>query len=400
MSTFAKLFVLMVLELFIWGAWFPVIFGYLPSLGFTDDQCSWTVNAFTLASITAMLFSAPFADRRFAAERFLAVSHLIGGIAMIALYWVRDFETFFALLLVHSLFYVPTLSIANSVAFAHVTDPQRDFPRIRMGGTVGWILAQFPLFFVLYGKEGLEAVPLKASVFLIAGGASILLALFCLTLPHTPPRATATRPALTEVLMLLRMPFVLVLCLVTFIDAVVHQGYFVLTDRFLREGVGIADQWVTPIMGLGQVAEISTMMVLGLVLKRLGWRATMTIGVLGHTARFAVFAYLPDHPTLVVASILLHGICYAFFFATVYIFVDEYFPKGVRSTAQGLFNFLILGAGMYVGNVVWEKLKSAHTIDGKTDYAQVFPVLAGTALGGALLLALLFWPPKAVTPKT
>lgn len=402
MSTSVKLFLLMVLELFIWGAWLPVIFGYLPSLGFTTDQSSWILNAFTIASITAMLFSAPFADRRFAAEKFLAVSHLIAGAAMIALFWVRDFNTFFVLMLVHSLFYVPTLSIANSVAFAHVTDAQRDFPRIRMGGTIGWILAAWPLFFILQGKEGPEAVPLKASVFLIAGGASILLSLFCLTLPHTPPRTgPAARPPLAEVFSLLRIPFVFVLFLVTFVDAAVHQGYFVLTDSFLRERVGLADEWVMPVMSLGQVAEIGTMMVLGLALKRLGWRMTMTIGVLGHAVRFAVFAWCPDQVNLVVAANLLHGICYAFFFATVYIFVDEYFPKGVRSTAQGLFNFLILGAGPFVGNIVWPKLaERMQTAAGKTDYAQVFPVLAGTALGGALLLALLFWPPKAVTPKT
>ncbi len=396
MSTSVKLFVLMVLQLFIWGAWLPVIFGYLPSLGFTKDQGAWILNAFTMASITAMLFSAPFADRRFAAEKFLAVSHVIGGAAMIALYWVRDFETFFALMLVHSLFYVPTLSIANSVAFAHVTNPQREFPRIRMGGTIGWILAAWPLFFILQGKEGPEAVPLKASVFLISGGVSILLALFCLTLPHTPPRQSPTaRPALAEVLSLLRMPFVLVLFVVTFIDAAVHQGYFVLTDSFLRESVGVADSWVMPVMSLGQVAEIGTMAVLGYVLKSLGWRTTMTIGVLGHTARFAVFAYFPDQVGLVVAVNLLHGICYAFFFATVYIFVDEFFPKGVRSTAQGLFNFLILGAGPFAGNWACSKLaERLQTAQGKTDYAQVFPLLAGASLVGAALLALLFWPPK------
>lgn len=402
MSTRAKLFLLMVLEIFIWGAWLPVIFGYLPSLGFDTQQTTWILNAFTIASITAMLFSAPFADRHFAAEKFMAVSHLIGGVCMIALAFTREFWPFFGLMLVHSLFYVPTISVANSIAFAHIADPKRDFGPIRMGGTIGWILAAWPLYFILEGKTGAEAVPLKANVFLVAGVASLVLAAFCLTLPHTPPRKkVGSSFAWLDAVSLLRLPFVLVLFLVTFVDAAVHQGYFVLTETFLRTRVGVTDDWAMPIMSLGQVAEIGTMMILGSVLKRLGWRLTMFIGVLGHAARFAVFAYFPDHLYVVVAANLLHGICYAFFFATVYIFVDEYFPKHTRSTAQGLFNFLILGAGPFVANIVWPWLKDVHTstavVAGEaaavTDYRHVFVVLALTALAGAVFLLLFFRPP-------
>ncbi|MEZ5964508.1 MAG: MFS transporter [Planctomycetota bacterium] len=407
MATRTKLFVMMVLEIFIWGAWLPVIFGYLPSLGFDTNQSSWILNAFTIASITAMLVSAPFADRHFAAEKFMAVSHLIGGVCMIALTWTRSFWPFFGLMLAHSLFYVPTMSVANSIAFTHIKDPKRDFGPIRMGGTLGWILAAWPLYFILAGKSGAEAVPLKANVFLIAGIASLLLAAFSLTLPHTPPRPRSSGSfAWFDAVWLLRLPFVLVLFAVTFVDAAVHQGYFVLTDSFLRERVGVADDWVMPIMSLGQVAEIGTMMILGSVLKALGWRLTMFIGVLGHAVRFAVFAWFPDHVWLVVGANLLHGVCYAFFFATVYIFVDEYFPKHTRATAQGLFNFLILGAGPFVANFVWPWVKDRYTAQqvlapgtegvhevSVTSYEQVFPVLALTALAGAAFLLVFFQPP-------
>ncbi len=396
MSTRVKLFVLMVLQLFIWGAWLPVIFGYLPSLGFDTDQSSWILNAFTIASITAMLFSAPFVDRHFAAEKFLAVSHLIGGAAMIGLAFTREFWPFFGLMLVHSLFYVPTMSVANSIVFANIKDAKKEFGIIRMGGTIGWILAAWPLYFILQGKDGADAIALKANVFLVAGGVSIALALFCLSLPHTPPRQKpGSGFAWVDAVSLLRQPFMLVLFLVTFVDAAVHQGYFVLTDSFLRARVGVADQWVMPVMSLGQVAEIATMAVLGTALKGMGWRLTMFIGVLGHALRFAVFAYFPDQPYLVAGANLLHGICYAFFFATVYIFVDEFFPKHTRATAQGLFNFLILGAGPFVGNIVWPKLAARHTDTASkvTDYAQVFPVLALTAAGAAVFLLLFFRPP-------
>jgi len=400
----AKLFVMMVLEIFIWGAWLPVVFDYLTKgLGFDTDQTTWVLNAFTIASITALLLSAPFADRHFPAEKFMAFSHLIGGVCMIALAYTRTFWPFFTLMLVHSLFYVPTMSVANSIAFANLPDPRRQFGPIRMGGTVGWVLAAWPLYFILQGKTDTEALPLKANVFLVAGIASLVLAAFSLTLPHTPPRRHEGRGfAWVDAIWLLRLPFLLLLFVVTFVDAMVHHGYFLLTDSFLTERVGVAREWVMPIMSLGQVAEISTMMVLGIVLKALGWRLTMSLGVLGHAVRFAVFAYYPDQVELVVAANLLHGICYAFFFATVYIFVDEYFPKHTRSTAQGLFNFLILGAGPFVANIVWPQLKAAHTqlrvIGGEevraTDYAQVFPVLSVTALIAALVLLFLFNPPK------
>src|SRR5262249_47050634 len=139
---------------------------------------------------------------------------------------------------------------------------------------------------------------------------------------------------------------------------------------------GIPGNWIQPVMTISQVAEIFTMAALGLVLKRLGWRTTMVIGVLGHTARFAVFALLPE-PWVVVSINVLHGICYAFFFATVYIFVDEFFPKDARASAQGLFNFLILGLGPFVGGFLWPELTGRLTTDNVVDYRTLFLVPSG-----------------------
>ena len=144
-----RLFIMMVLEFFIWGAWLPLIFGYLPSLGFTAGQQSWILNAFPIAAIVGMFFSNQFADRNFSAERFLAFSHLIGGLAMLGLAFIKapgpggaaPFWPFFSLMLVHCLLYVPTISITNSIAFANMTDAKKEFGIVRMGGTIGWILA-------------------------------------------------------------------------------------------------------------------------------------------------------------------------------------------------------------------------------------------------------------------
>jgi hypothetical protein len=243
------------------------------------------------------------------------------------------------------------------------------------------------------------------SVFIASGVASLLLSVFSLGLPHTPPRpaqAGAERFAWLEAMKLLGLPFVFVLFVVTFFDAAVHQGFFVLTNDFLKS-IGIPANWVMPVMSIGQIAEILTMAILGFVLKNLGWRWTMVIGVLGHAGRFGVFAFAPD-PLLAVLINVLHGICYAFFFATVYIFVDEFFPKDARSSAQGLFNFLILGLGPFVANFVWPTLESyfttTQTVDDAVtkvvDYRSLFSCLAGTALFAALLLLLFFHPPRRV----
>jgi hypothetical protein len=408
MSIRLKLFLMMFLEFFIWGAWLPLIFGYLPALGFTPGQQSLILNAFPAAAILAMFFSNQFADRNFAAEKFLAFSQLVGGLSILGLVWVTPefisdknilFVAFFGLMLIHCVFYVPTISITNSIAFAAMKDAQQEFGIVRMGGTIGWIAAAWPPVFILVDwakvKEAnapdfigwisaVLASPLKGdamqhatvTTYIVAGVASLFLAAFSLTLPHTPPKpATEGEDSLAwlKSMKLLAHPFVMVLWLVTLVDSFVHNCYFNWTARFLPT-VGIAENWITPVMSIGQIAEILTMAILGVCLKSLGWRTTMIFGILGHAARFAVFAFCgtEEFKSLIVAIQVLHGICYAFFFATVYIFVDEYFPKDVRSSAQGLFNLMILGLGALVAGFVCPPLFGSYTelavkteVDGK-----------------------------------
>jgi MFS family permease len=255
--------------------------------------------------------------------------------------------------------------------------------------------------------EGAAAMALKRYIFLVAGVASLLLAAFSLTLPHTPPKPASGEDSLAwlKAVKLLKHPFVLVLFVVTFIDAAVHGSFFFWTFTFLgpKADGGVVDipaNWVGAVMKIGQIAEILTMLVLGSVLKNLGWRWTMTLGVLGHAARFAVFAYLPEQVPAILIN-LVHGVCYAFFFATVYIFVDEFFPKDVRSSAQGLFNVLILGVGPFAANFACGVLKDQHTVNGVTDYRAVFQFSMAAAVLGSLLLVLFFHPPtELVTEPT
>jgi hypothetical protein len=506
-----KLSLMMFLQFFIWGAWYELGFDYIPKLGFDSTwQQPLIFGAFNIGALVALFFSTQFADRKFAAQKFLAFSQLVGGLAILGLFflpgqfgtkpgefvevkilkkgesdtqgigslsekvpvvvegvsldWKKLAETpddkkpvvlaqvsnavdkgggawdltakvaplapfwpFFLLMLVHSVFYVPTISITNSIAFANLKNPATEFGPVRLWGTIGWIVASWPFIFILVnwakvpsmgevgfvewlGKalgtsvEGAAAMDMKKYIFLVAGVASLALAAYSLLLPHTPPKpATSASDSLAwlKAAKLLKHPFVAVLFLVTFIDAAVHQSFFYWTFTFLgpKADGGVVDipaNWVGPVMKIGQIAEILTMLFLGYVLKRLGWRTTMVLGVLGHAARFAVFAFFPEQvPAILINAV--HGICYAFFFATVYIFVDEFFPKDVRSSAQGLFNVLILGIGPFVANFACGILRERYT-DPSTkalNYSIVYQYSMGAALVGAILLALFFHPPKA-----
>lgn len=427
-----KLFLMMVLQFFIWGAWLPLIFGYLPSLGFTPGEQSMILNAFPVASIIGMFFSNQYADRKFAAEKFLAFSHLVGGLAIMYCGFTKEFWPFFLAMLVHCLFYVPTISITNSIAFANMKDATKEFGIVRMGGTIGWILAAWPFTFIFVNWEAVNAAnpegfvkwletvfsnPLSGAAakeatkwtFVVSGVASLLLAGFSFLLPHTPPKkaveGAVEKLAWLEAVRLLKHPFVLVLWVVTFIDSFVHNCYFNWTGVFLgtaREagGVGIAAPWITPIMSIGQVAEILTMLILGATLKALGWRMTMIIGILGHAARFAVYAFYPQSAEAIILIQVLHGICYAFYFATVYIFVDAYFPKDIRSSAQGLFNLQILGLGALAANSICPWLiQTVYTANGVIDFKGLFLVPLACAFIGAIALALFFRPPSNVATQ-
>lgn len=389
-----KLFLMMILEIAIWGAWQIKIFSYMGMLGFMPDQ-QWLVgSSFGIASIVGIFFSNQFADRNFSAERFLAFSHVVGGASLIATAFQTSFWPFFGCFVTYCLLYVPTISVTNSLAFANLQDPAKDFGFVRMGGTIGWIIVSWPFIFLLSEKAGASETKW---VFIVAGIISFVLAAFSLTLPHTPPRKDVDgmdKVAWLKAVKLLGNPFVLVLFLVTFIDSTIHNGYFVVIDGFLQK-VGISANMSMVVSSIGQVAEIVTMLILGAVLKKIGWKITLILGIVGHAARFGIFAFFgtPDSQWLIIAVQVLHGICYAFFFVTVYIFVDAVFPKDVRTSAQGLFNLLILGVGMVVASKLFPQLLANYTKDGVVDYKQLFFVPSGMALVGILLLAFFFRPP-------
>src|SRR5258706_3353000 len=389
-----QLFIMMVLEIAIWGAWLPKLMAYAAMLGFNGWKATFIGSAFGVGSIVGIFFSNQFADRNFSAERFLAFSHFVGALALLGAAYITSFWGFFACFLLYCLLYVPTISVANSLAFAHLRDPAKDFGFVRMGGTIGWIVVSWPFVFLLGSAPTAHET---RSIFIVAAIVSFVMAAYSLTLPHTPPRKNVhgmDRLAWIRAGKWLAIPSILVLFIVTFIDATVHNGYFALSDSFLTKRVGIAGNMSMIVMSLGQVAEILTMVVLGKVLLRLGWKWTMLVGILGHVARFAIFAFFPDAKWLIVAIQLVHGICYAFYFVTVYIFVDAFFPKDARASAQGLFNLLILGLGQMLAFTVFPVIQQNLTVNGVVDYRTLFLIPTGMAVVGILLLALFFRPPN------
>jgi len=453
-SVLWKLSVMMFLEFFIWGAWLPPSFGFFGegALNFVHNVVDFTLPgtsfrvviqqqdllnfAFPISAIVAMFFANQFVDRNFSAERFLAFSQLVGGLAMLAfgvMAWQSfkkgedagpQFWNYFACMAVHCLFFVPTISVTNTIAFANMTDSKTQFGPVRLWGTIGWIAASWPFIFILTDWAKVPAFdpahfvdwlgaalgsPLsgmalnqgKSWAFMTSGIASIILAAFSLTLPHTPPKPAEEGEdqfAWLEALKLLKHPFLLVLFFVTFIDATVHDGFFFFAFTYLGK-VGVPSNWIQPAMSVGQIAEIATMAFLGAVLKSFGWRATMIVGILGHAVRFAVFALVPN-PYCAVAVNVLHGICYAFFFATLYILVDEFFPKDARTSAQGLFNFLILGLGPMASRFIWRTLQDQFTLttmDGEkiVQYNQLLLIPSAAAVFAALLLLAFFHPPRS-----
>jgi nucleoside transporter len=397
MTTTARLSLMMFLEYVTWGSWLPLLAMYLGNvLKFTAGEMGWIFATPAVACVVGLFVGGQLADRLMSVEKLLAVLHVIGGVAMFAMSLQTSFWPFLLLMLVYQLAFTPTLTLTNAIAFHHLQDG-RSFGKIRLWGTIGWIAASWPFVFLLSGKAGAELDAALTSIFVVSGIASFGLAAFAMTLPATPPaKQPAGANAPFAAIKLLAVPAFLVLFVVTFMDALVHQAYFQFTSPFL-ERAGLAANWIMPAMSIGQIAEIATMAVLGTVIKSFGWRTTMAVGIAAHAARFFIFA-IGDPLWLMVAVNVVHGMCYAFFFAAVYIFVDEHFPRDSRASAQGLFNLLILGLGPFVGSLLWGALGDRfQTSAGQVDFSRLFLGPAWLAVAALALLVIAFRPPAQKT---
>ena len=351
------------LEFAIWGAWFVVLGNYLNStLGFSRKDIGRIYATMPLGTVLAPLFAGTLADRYFAAEHVMGVLHLLGGLLLYAMAMARNPRPFYWAAFVYALLYSPTLALVNSIPFAHVPDAERDFPTIRVFGTIGWIAAGLSLRFLLRPGEPVNNRPL-----LVASGLSIALGLFSFFLPHTPPpqESSFTRdvqelmsdPANSAIvnnipflnaLDLLREPSFAVFFGVSFFITLALAFYYSWTALYLENDAGVKPENVGPLMTIGQWMEIVFLLALPWFLKEFGMRWVLIIGMAAWGLRYAIFASRAALPLLLV-GVALHGICFDFFFAAAFIHVEQTAPPAIRSSAQSLFAVLTYGLGMWLG---------------------------------------------------
>jgi len=356
-----KLSVMMFLQFAVWGAWFVIMGNYLDRLGFSKGQIGSIYGTMALGSIFAPLFIGQIADRFFASEHLMAVLHIVGAGV---LYWMgqiqdpQDFYLLYWVALLYALIYSPTLALSNAIAFAHVPDGGRDFPGIRVLGTVGWIVANWIVGVVLAILAAPANAPMSNAPFLLGAVFSWMLGIFSFLLPHTPPpgKAGDAFPFVKAVGLLKDFSFG-VFFAVSFVITIVLAFYYGFTGLYLEKGVQVDGDAVAPLMTIGQFAELLLLPFLPYFLARWGMKWVLAFGMLCWGIRYALFSVYAQADAvvlypLVLLGIALHGICFDFFFAAGFIHVDNKAPPDIRGSAQALFTFLTYGVGMWLGNMV------------------------------------------------
>ena len=387
-NTRFRLSIMMFLQFFIWGAWFVTLGTYLgQTLKFEGSQIGAAYGSTAIAAMISPFFVGMIADRFFSTEKLLAVLHIVGGIVLYYASTLTEFSTFYVFVLIYALFYWPTLALTASLSFHHMKDPATEFPRVRVLGTFGWIVSSF-----MVGWLGLEAT---AKPMHIAAIASIVMGLYCLALPHTPPqgkgKAITARDVLgLDALSLLKDRSFLIFVLGSFLLCIPLQFYYTFTNLFLNEL-----NMVKPAskMTLGQWSELGFMLIMPALLVKFGVKRILLIGMAAWALRYTLFALgdIDAKLWMLYLGIVLHGICYDFFFVTGQIYVDQRAPVAIRGAAQGFLAFVTLGAGLFVGAIVSGAVVNHYTLAGAShDWRSIWIVPAAMAVVIFLLFAALF----------
>ena len=406
-----RLGAMMFLQYALWGAWLPVTARYLSAsvaeggLGFTGSQIGMTLGlAGSIGAVMAPFIAGQIADRYFSTERILAFLVTAGGVVKWITSYQTEYSAWLVLSIIYSVLYMPTLALSNSITFSHIDDQENDFPKIRIWGTLGWIVASwvFPMIWLqtnlnfqwmppfIVGAEVPNVTSRLADALKFSGLISITYGAFCFLLPHTPPKKDAIEKlAFKKAFKLFRFSSFTTLVIASLAGSVIHQIYFLQTGPFLSH-IGILDSQIGPAMTIGQFAEILTMAYLGFFLKRLGFKKVITIGVAAYFMRYAVFGTESFPVWVMVISHAFHGFCYAFFFAAAYIYVDKLADEDVRHSAQTVFGIIILGGGPVIGGWLSGYLQNMYTVENIFNYSKFWYTVSAIGLATMVFFYALF----------
>ena len=363
-SMLNRLSVMMFLQYFVQGCYLPIASVYvLDALGFTAIQVGIFSSALAVGPICAPFIVGQLVDRMFATQRVMAVCHVLGGLLMLALYTQTRAWPVILLGTAYSILYVPTMMLTNSLAFHHLKNSDMEFPWVRLCGTLGFIVPAYMIeFWWLRGLQGDDLDRARGIAFALSGMMGIVMGFYCLSLPHTPAQPHERRRyAPGVVVSMLCQRHFLVLVVVSFFIAIAHQFVVVWYTPFLRSildtgGWGAYEQSISSV---GQICELGVLAVLGLLIKRLGFKRTMLLGTTAYMLRCLIFAMVfsldpPFTGKLVLAALgqALHGFCFGCFMAVGYMYVDRIAPKDVRGSMQTLYGTFVLALGFFVGGFV------------------------------------------------
>jgi nucleoside transporter len=415
MYTRTRLSAMMFLEFFIWGAWYVSMTGFITKSGMTGlTGAAYTVGP--LAAIIAPFFLGMIADRFFSTERVLSVLHFLGGLFLIAapmaarpfelapapadsslfyqlvLHDLAAFkEPFTLLLFAHMLCYMPTLGLTTSLSFSHLENQERDFPLVRVLGTIGWIVGNFALI----AFPDADKSPWQ---FYVAGGAAILLSIYSLTLPHTPPPSKGKPTSFGQILgvdsfRLFRNPSYAIFILCSFLICIPLAGYYQQARNFVEASNLLIAGSATATMSFGQISEIVFMLLMPLFFVRLGVKWMLLVGMGAWVARYLLFATAAEDNVkwMVFLGVLLHGICYDFFFVTGMIYVDKKSTQEIRNQAQGFLVLVTQGLGLGIGSKLFFAWVTMNTKDTVPNWYNIWFYPAMFAAAVMVIFFLFFW---------
>ena len=389
---YVQLSVMMFLEFFVWGAWFVTLGTYLSSINFSGADVGYTYLMNNIAAIVSPFFIGMIADRFFSSEKVMGILHLLGGIVIYFASGITAVAPLILGLLLYNLLYMPTIALANAISFHQMENPDKQFPKVRVWGTIGWIVAGLLITFIQFNffqQVEASSIPLK-----MAAVASIILGLYSFTLPHTPPQKSGEKVTIGDILglkalKLLKERNFLIFIISSLLICIPLAFYYNFTNMFLNDlkMTGVAGK-----QSMGQMSEVIFMILMPWFFVRLGVKKMLLVGMLAWVVRYALFASgdMNDLVWMLYLGIILHGLCYDFFFVTGQIYVDQKAGKEIRASAQGFIALITYGLGIGIGSVISGQVVDLYTVNGVKDWTSIWWLPAIFAAVVTLLFLFIF----------